>query len=48
MGTGFCYALITFLSINSYERERGLFVVEFDCINLTFGFVEVRKIVFIF
>ena len=42
---GLCYALITFLSNNSYERV--LFVVEFDCINFTFGFVEVGEIVFI-
>ena len=42
---GLCYALITFLSANSYKG--GLLVVEFDCINFTFGFVEIGKVVFI-
>ena len=47
-GMGLCYALITSYYLISYEREGGLFVVEFDCINFTFGFVEVWEIVFVF
>ena len=39
---GLCHALMTFLSVNSYEREGGLFVVEFDCITFTFWFCRGR------
>ena len=46
MGMRLCYALITFLSEKFYWG--GLFVVEFDCINFTFGFVEIGEIVFVF
>ena len=41
---GLCHALMTFLSVSSYEREGGLFVVEFTCINFTFCFVEVGEV----
>ena len=44
---GLCHALMTFSSVNSYEREGGLFVVKFDCINFAFGFVEVGEIIFV-
>ena len=41
---GLCHALMTFLSVNSYEREGGLFVVEFNCINFPFCFVEIGEV----